>query len=263
MHKIYSYYILDTYFFVLYNKYGEESKILFNTGERMKIECMALRKIMRPGTTPVSESVPFCMLLAVVGGFLDAYTFVGRGGVFCNAQTGNIVLLGVYLSTGRWQLALDHIPPIFAFVLGVFSAEAIKRNQSPLHYLDWKRIILLIETVVLFLIGFIPESAPNMIVTATVSLVASIQVSSFRKLVDSQFNTTMSTGNLRSASQALYLAITQKNEDAAIRSIRYFAVILSFFSGALVGGIITVLIGIRAIWGTIVLLIYAAALIEH
>ena len=223
---------------------------------------MTLKNVMRPDTTPISESVPFCMLLAIVGGFLDAYTFVGRGGVFCNAQTGNIVLLGVYAATGQWQSALNHIPPILAFVIGVFLAEAIKRNQLPVRYLDWKRMILMIETIVLFLIGFIPSSAPNVIVTATVSLVASIQVSSFRKLVDSQFNTTMSTGNLRSASQALFLAITQKDTDAAIRSIRYFLVILSFLSGALTGGIITSHIGIKAVWCTIVLLIAAVVLVE-
>jgi uncharacterized membrane protein YoaK (UPF0700 family) len=72
----------------------------------------------------------------------------------------------------------------------------------------------------------------------------------------------MSTGNLRSASQALYLAITQKDTNAAIRSIRYFLVILSFLSGALIGGIITSLFGIKAIWATIVLLIYASVLID-
>lgn len=217
---------------------------------------------MREHATPISESVPFCMLLAIVGGFLDAYTFVGRGGVFCNAQTGNIVLLGIYLSTGKWQSALNHIPPILAFIMGVFLAEAIKRSKSPIPYLDWKRIILIFEMTVLFIIGFIPSSAPNVIVTATVSLVASIQVSSFRKLVDSQFNTTMSTGNLRSASQALYLAITQKDTDAVIRSIRYFIIIFSFLSGALTGGIVTSLFGIKAIWSTIVLLICAVVLIH-
>ena len=123
-------------------------------------------------------------------------------------------------------------------------------------------MVLIVETAVLFVIGFIPESAPNVIVTATVSLVASIQVSSFRKLVDSQFNTTMSTGNLRSASQALFLAVTQKDTDAAIRSIRYFSVIFSFFSGALIGGVLTSHIGIKAIWSTIVLLIFAVVLID-
>lgn len=221
---------------------------------------MTFKKIMQGQATSVSETVPFCMLLAIVGGFLDAYTFVGRGGVFCNAQTGNIVLLGVYLSLGRWKMALKHIPPIIAFITGVFLAEAIKRIKSPIHYLDWKRIILIFETAILFIIGFIPSSAPDVTVTATVSLVASIQVSSFRKLVDSQFNTTMSTGNLRSASQALYLAITRKDNDAAIRSIRYFMIILSFFSGALTGGIITSLFGIRAIWSTTILLIFAVVL---
>ena len=223
---------------------------------------MTFTKIMGEHDTPVSESVPFCMLLAIVGGFLDAYTFVGRGGVFCNAQTGNIVLLGVYISTGRWQLALNHIPPIIAFIVGVFFAETIKRNKPPTHYLDWKRIILIFEAIILFVVGFIPSSAPDVLVTATVSLVASIQVSSFRKLVDSQFNTTMSTGNLRSASQALYLAITRKDTDAAIRSIRYFIIILSFFYGALTGGVITSLFGIRAIWSMIVLLIFAVVLMD-
>lgn len=235
---------------------------VYSIYERMKIQFMTFKTIMRGQAASVSETVPFCMLLAIVGGFLDAYTFVGRGGVFCNAQTGNIVLLGIYLSTGRWQSALNHIPPIIAFIVGVFLAEAIKRSKSPIHCLDWKRIILIFETAVLFMIGFIPSSAPNVIVTATVSLVASIQVSSFRKLVDSQFNTTMSTGNLRSASQALYLAITQKDSAAAIRSVRYFIIIFSFFFGALTGGMITSLFGIRAIWSTIVLLIFAIVLMD-
>ena len=215
---------------------------------------MTFKKILRPSGTPVSESVPFCMLLAVVGGFLDAYTFVGRGGVFCNAQTGNIVLVGVYLATGKLHLALDHIPPILAFIVGVFLAERIK---------IWKKAILILETVVLFLVGFIPFSAPGVLVTATVSLVASIQVSSFRKLVDTQFNTTMSTGNLRSASQALYLAVTQKDTAAAVRSIRFFMVIFSFFSGALIGGFITFFLGIKAIWSTIALLTVAVVLVDR
>ena len=217
---------------------------------------------MGKNAATVSESVPFCMLLAIVGGFLDAYTFVGRGGVFCNAQTGNIVLFGIYISTGRWQLALNHIPPILAFIVGVFFAETIKKGKSPTRYLDWKGIILIFEGVVLFVVGLIPSSAPNVIVTATVSLVSSIQIASFRKLVDSPFNTTMSTGNLFLASQALYLAITQKDIDAAIRSTRYFIIIFSFLSGALLGGIITSLFGIKAIWGTIVPLICAVVLIN-
>ncbi len=34
-------------------------------------------------------------ILAIVGGFLDSYSYLMRGHVFANAQTGNIVLFGV------------------------------------------------------------------------------------------------------------------------------------------------------------------------
>ena len=42
-----------------------------------------------------SERFRIGALLAVAGGLLDAYTYLMRDGVFANAQTGNIVLLGV------------------------------------------------------------------------------------------------------------------------------------------------------------------------
>jgi hypothetical protein len=65
----------------------------------------------KPGIR-IEESLGLALLLAVVGGFLDAYTYIGRGGVFANAQTGNIVLLGIYASKGEWQQVLRVILPI-------------------------------------------------------------------------------------------------------------------------------------------------------
>ena len=47
-----------------------------------------------------SETYRVGILLAAAGGFLDAYTFICRGHVFANAQTGNIVLFGVSLARG-------------------------------------------------------------------------------------------------------------------------------------------------------------------
>ena len=42
----------------------------------------------------MSESFAVGILLILAGGFQDAYTYIYRGGVFANAQTGNVVLLG-------------------------------------------------------------------------------------------------------------------------------------------------------------------------
>ena len=39
-------------------------------------------------------------VLMLAGGFLGAFTYSVRGGVFCNAQTGNFVLL-------QWLLAME------------------------------------------------------------------------------------------------------------------------------------------------------------
>ena len=40
------------------------------------------------------------VLMILVGGYLGAFTYSIRGGVFCNAQTGNFVLLAMALCTG-------------------------------------------------------------------------------------------------------------------------------------------------------------------
>ena len=49
----------------------------------------------------VAESLQLGIILALSGGFMDAYSYVCRGQVFANAQTGNILLLGVNLSEGN------------------------------------------------------------------------------------------------------------------------------------------------------------------
>ena len=46
------------------------------------------------------------LALATVGGFLEAYTYVTRDGVFANAQTGNIARMGLNLAQGNVLLTL-------------------------------------------------------------------------------------------------------------------------------------------------------------
>ena len=42
---------------------------------------------------PVYEWLEIGILLCLAGGFMDAYTYVTRGGVFANAQTANLILM--------------------------------------------------------------------------------------------------------------------------------------------------------------------------
>ncbi|MBI6875186.1 YoaK family protein [Clostridium aciditolerans] len=209
-----------------------------------------------------AESVHLGILLALVGGFLDAYTFIERGGVFANAQTGNIVLFGVEASRGNWRQALIALPPIFAFVLGVIISEWTKKRSSLPFIKDPAKAILILEIVILFIIGFIPRNFPDEVVTVTISFVSSLQISSFRTLVDSPYSTTMSTGNLRSASYAAYIAFTEKDTKAAIRALRYFTIIFSFLLGAFLGGLLIFSIGIKSIWAASLTLIFSVILFD-
>ena len=60
----------------------------------------------------ISETFRLGALLAMVGGFLDAYSYVTRGQVFATAETGNIVLMGLNLAQGNGPRALRYLLPI-------------------------------------------------------------------------------------------------------------------------------------------------------
>lgn len=223
-------------------------------------------KIKKYFCNVTSESVLLGIFLAMAGGFLDTYTFVGRGGAFANTQTGNLVLLGVDVYKGNWNTALIHILPIVAFIIGVICAETIKTNTSILSISKSEHAVLVFEIVILLIIGFLPHSIPNNIVNITISFVTSLQYCAFKKLADSPYATTMCTGNLRSASQAAYVAFIKKDGEAAKKSIRYFAVIFSFLLGAFLGAYFTFSIGDQAVWGADLLLILSLVLLvvnEH
>ncbi len=207
-----------------------------------------------------SESVELGILLAIVGGFLDAYTFIGRGGVFANAQTGNVVLMGIEAATGEWGKAVLYAVPILAFIVGVVVAETIKKPSMHLFVPDAERAVLILEIAVLFIIGFIPYTSPNIIVTVAISFVSAVQVSSFRKLVGSPYNTTMITGNLRSAIHEIYAAVTKNDQESALQAVRFTAINLSFLAGAILGGLLTSFIGVKAVWIAVIVLICSVIL---
>ncbi len=96
-------------------------------------------------TKQMSETHLLGILLAVVGGFLDAYTYICRGHVFANAQTGNIVLLGVHLTNQNWGKAFYYVLPILAFVLGIFVCEMIQSLFKWKESIHWRQLVVLVE----------------------------------------------------------------------------------------------------------------------
>ena len=150
----------------------------------------------------ISESFLLGAVLACVGGFLDAYTYICRGGVFANAQTGNIVFLGIRLAQGRPRACLKYLIPILAFVAGVVIAELVRHHFRDNTRLHWRQVIIAFEIVILAVVCFIPQRETcNLAANVLISFVCSLQVQGFRKMNGRTFSTTMCTGDLRSAAE--------------------------------------------------------------
>ena len=186
----------------------------------------------------MSESLKLGVILALTGGFLDAYTFLARGKVFANAQTGNIVLLGTNLFQGEFKQALSYLVPIVAFIIGVFIAEFIKLKFKDSEKLHWRQIIIFLEIFLLVLVAFMPQ-ALNDLANIVISFICAMQVESFRKINGIACATTMCTGNLRSGTELLFKYIKTKEPDLKQKSINYYGIDLTFILGAGLGAVFT------------------------
>ena len=194
------------------------------------------------------------LALATVGGFLEAYTYVTRDGVFANAQTGNIARMGLNLAQGNILLTLRYLIPVIAFMAGVTLSLQLRRLRQ-----DWERVILLLEIALLFLVGLIPTGSLNMLATVTVSFVCALQVESFRKFGENAFASTMCTGNLRIATEHLNRYFADKSRTELNTALQYYGIDLVFACAVLVGYWVTRAFGVRAVWFSI--LIPAALLV--
>ena len=204
---------------------------------------------MRKTRFQPSESFTLGILLAISGGFWDTYTYILRGEVFANAETGNIVLLGINIATGNFKNAINYLVPILAFALGVFIIGLIRRRFRDISVFHWRHIIITIEILIVFCVGFMPE-ALNHLVNVLVSFVCAMQVATFKKVWDCPCATTMCTGNLRSCTENLFQYLNTKDKKFLRKSFTYFGVIMFFILGALLGTVCSLTFGIKAIWIT-------------
>ena len=97
----------------------------------------------------MSEAFLNSAFLALSGGFQDAYTYNARNEVFCNAQTGNVVLMSQHFMAGELTAGLGYFFPIIFFALGVWVAEKIQANYKYAQKLHWRQGVLLAEILIL------------------------------------------------------------------------------------------------------------------
>ena len=195
----------------------------------------------------MSESMLTASFIILSGGLQDAYTYLCRGKVFANAQTGNIVLLSANLFRGNWAVCLRYLIPVLSFLCGVFVAEGVHRHCKRMERVHWRQLILLAEILLLGGVGFLPQGL-NDLANALVSFVCAMQVQTFRKVHGHVYASTMCIGNMRSATEALCVWAHTRDRAVLRRALTYFGVIGLFAAGAGFGAQLTGALAERAIW---------------
>ena len=214
---------------------------------------MHVSKIHKP-RGQMSEAFLTAAFLSLSGGLQDACTYISRGRVFANAQTGNIVLLSQSICERDPSRTIHYLIPLLFFAFGVAGAELIRQCYQHSRRVHWRQLVLLIEMILLLIVGFLPDSQ-NVLANSMVSFACAMQVQSFRKVNGFSFASTMCIGNLRSGMESLCAYRIAKDRKTLYKAAHYFGIIFLFAFGAGLGGVCIPHFGMRTIWFSCALLL--------
>lgn len=200
----------------------------------------------------VCEQKMIYALLMISAGMMGAYTYVLRGGVFCNAQTANVVVMAINFGKGDWLGGLYFLIPISAYLLGAFVSEILPSPVKRLGLLRWDTYLIIFETAVLFLLGFIPLSMPHQVVQVMVNFIASMQYNTFRQAEGIPMATTFCTNHIRQIGVGLAKAVHKGDSLALRRGLIHTGMVFAFFAGAGLLAFLCPILAEKAVWVTIV-----------
>jgi uncharacterized membrane protein YoaK (UPF0700 family) len=207
----------------------------------------------------VNSTLRFAALLSAGGGFLDSYAWVAHGHVFTNAQTGNIILFGVFAAQEEWRQALRYVPPMLAFFPGVFTAQWLHKQRFANDQVWATAVSLCVEVALLTVVGILSPTLPDTVAVFAIAFAAAMQSSGFQRVGKWSYTSVVTTANLRSLAETLFAIKFLPHNPEASDQARALAAICAFFvCSAIVGATLTVFFGKSAIVFPIIFLSLAA-----
>lgn len=175
-----------------------------------------------------TERFHIFILLMLSGGFMGAYSYYLKGGVFANAETANLLLLSLNLANGNWNAAFSVLIPIATFFLGTFFSELLSSRIK--H--RWPPILISCEILLLAVLSLLPEETPFTLYHVSIALISSMQYNTFRQARGVPLSTLFCTAHLRGGASSLYHALAEKNSASLQKFYYHTGLIATFISGA-------------------------------
>jgi len=193
-----------------------------------------------------TATLRFALLITGTTGFVDAYTYLERDGVFANAQTGNVVLGSVAVSDGHWVQAGQHLASIVAFAAGIAVAAFLAARERP----QWAPRVEVLTTglsaLALLASALVPASAGPMLVTIPLCFTSAMQIELFRSIGDLKYVPIATTGNLMRWVESGHDELLHPDRSNRRRFAIYCGVVGIFAVGALAGALLSESMGVRA-----------------
>lgn len=191
--------------------------------------------------------------LITVAGFWGAYTYLLRGNIFCNAQTGNVVLMAMALGSAQWVHAFYYLIPISSYIMGSFISELVPNPIKHHLFIRWDTLLILIEMIAILFLGALPESAPVQISQVTINFIASMQYNTFRQAEGVPMATTFATNHIRQIGVGLAKEIQHWNSPKKKhrkKLAKHTKMLFFFTTGATIGTLLSHIFIGKAIWFT-------------
>ena len=188
------------------------------------------------------------MLLMISSGIIGAHTYVLRGGVFCNAQTGNVLHLAMAIGEGQLRSGLYYLVPVIGYVAGTVISELTPRLVRRIGLFRWDTYLVAIEAAAFLSIGFIPLSAPHQISQVIINFMASMQYNTFRQAEGIAMSTTFCTNHARQLGVSLARIFRKHERKSAKQAFAHLAMIACFVAGAAASTMLCHMFGAKSIW---------------
>jgi len=209
---------------------------------------------MKRRPVPIHETGYICASLAMVSGFLETYTYLLKGGVFANAQTGNFALLGMAIAHGDVKKVFTYLIPMCFYVIGIAMTVTMPRLLDENKLLRWDTVFVALEIGLLFVVGCLPKSVPFTVSTVTVAFICAMQYNTFRQAEGTPMATTFATNHIRQVGVGLAKEIQhfrKKDKKHREKWGKHCMMVVYFLLGVVFGTVACNIYSGKAIWITL------------
>ncbi len=194
---------------------------------------------------PVSERNWFLAVAAMVGGYINAYTFTVYNGFMTNGMTSNMTKFGLAIARADVGALLGPVSCILAAIAGSVLSECMRTFVSGKS--DWRILALLVEAILFLFAALLPGVVSEFVLLRVLCLLVGYHLSLFRQSRYGAFNTTICTGNLRTLGQLLFAAVYRHGSKEIKAFLGFSALVFSFSLGCLFSGLLSARFGVPAI----------------